>query len=93
MLYSPKNFNKQLHLGTHSIKIELVDTLGKVYYIKQTDFNLSTETAIEEAKAMLRYTGNGQAEVRHEKIDTMRTTYLRGDLHMNGTYSYLTTFI
>jgi len=32
LLYSPKNFDKPLGLGSHSIKIELIDTLGKAYY-------------------------------------------------------------
>jgi hypothetical protein len=90
LLYSPNNFNKQLNLGTHSIKIELRDTLGKVYYTKQENFNLSTATAIEEEKSLLQYAGNGQAELRNEKIDVTNTSYTRGDLHVNSTYKYLT---
>jgi hypothetical protein len=89
ILYSPKNFEKPLTLGTHSVKIELRDTLGNVYYTKRTDFNLSTSTAIEEEKSSLQYAGNGQVELRNEKIDVTNTTYQRGDLHMNGTYKYL----
>jgi hypothetical protein len=45
LLYSPKNFDKPLNFGAHSIKIELKDTLGNVYYTKQENFNLSTATA------------------------------------------------
>jgi hypothetical protein len=89
ILYSPKNFNKPLTLGTHSVKIELRDTLGKAYFTKRTDFNLSTANAIEEEKSLLQYEGNGQLELRNEKIDSANTTYARGDLHVNGTYKYL----
>jgi hypothetical protein len=89
ILYSPKNFNKPLTLGTHSVKIELRDTLGKSYFTKRTDFNLSTANAIEEEKSLIQYEGNGQLELRNEKIDSVNTTYARADLHVNGTYKYL----
>lgn len=89
VLYSPKNFNKPLTLGTHSIKIELRDTLGNLYFTKRINFNLSTTTAIEEEKSLFQYGGNGQLELRNEKIDTANTTYVRGDLHVNGTYKFL----
>jgi len=89
LLYSPKNFNKPLYYGAHSIKIELRDTLGKMYYTKQEDFNLSTATALEEQKASLQYNGNAQAEFRNEKIDVTTTTYVRGDAHVGGAYKDL----
>jgi hypothetical protein len=89
ILYSPKNFNKPLTLGTHSIKIELVDTKGRTYYTKQTDFNLSTAAAIEEEKSSLQYMGNAQFELRNEKIDVTNTSYQRADVRLNGTYKFL----
>ena len=89
LLYSPKNFNKPLNFGAHSIRIELRDTLGKLYYTKQENFSLSSATAIEEEKSSLQYVGNGQMEIRNEKVDEANTTYTRGDLHVNGAYKYL----
>lgn len=89
LLYSPKNFDKPLGLGSHSIKIELIDTLGKAYYTKQQNFNLSTATAIEEQKSKLQYNGNAQAEFRNEKIDVTTTQYIRGDVHLGGAYKDL----
>jgi hypothetical protein len=89
LLYSPKNFDKPLNFGAHSIKIELKDTLGNVYYTKQENFNLSTATALEEQKSSLQYTGNAQAEFRNEKVDVATTKYVRGDLHMGATYKDL----
>jgi hypothetical protein len=89
LLYSPKNFNKPMNLGAHSLKVELRDTLGNLYFVKQTDFNLSTATAIEEARSALQYLGNGQLEFRNEKVDVTNTTYTRGDLHVNGTYKFV----
>ena len=90
ILYNPKNFNTPLNLGAHSIKIELYDTRGQIYYTKQTDFNLSTAAAIEEEKSLLQYTGNAQLELRNEKIDITNTTYQRADVRLNGTYKFLT---
>jgi hypothetical protein len=89
LLYSPKNFNKPLNYGAHSIKIELKDTLGNAYYTKQENFNLSTATVIEEQKSSLLYNGNAQAEFRNEKIDVTKTTYVRGDVHLGGSYKEL----
>jgi len=89
LLYSPKNFDKPLNYGAHSIKIELRDTLGKVYHSKQENFNLSTATALEEQKSSLQYAGNAQAEFRNEKVDVTTTTYVRGDVHVGGTYKDL----
>ena len=89
VLYSPKNFDKPLNLGTHTIKIELIDTMGRVYYTKQTDFNLSTAIAIEEVKSSLQYTGNAQVELRNEKVNVTNTSYQRADVRFNGTYKFL----
>jgi hypothetical protein len=89
LLYSPKNFDKPLNYGTHSIKIELRDTLGKEYYTKQENFSLSTATVLEEQKSSLQYNGNAQAEFRNEQIDVTTTTYIRGDLHVGSTYKDL----
>jgi hypothetical protein len=89
ILYSPKNFDRPLNLGTHSIKIDLVDTKGQVYYTKQTDFNLSTAAAIEEVKSSLQYMGNAQVELRNEKVDVTNTSYQRADVRLNGTYKFL----
>jgi len=86
LLYSPKNFDKPLNFGAHSIKIELKDTLGNLYYTKQENFNLSTATALEEQKSLLQYTGNAQAEFRNEKVDSATTKYVRGDVHLGGSY-------
>jgi hypothetical protein len=90
ILYNPNNFNKPLSLGTHSIKIELFDTKGQVYYAKETAFNLSTAAAIEEEKSSLQYMGNAQLELRNEKIDVTNTSYQRADVRLNGTYKFLT---
>ncbi|RPI03297.1 MAG: hypothetical protein EHM64_12535 [Ignavibacteriae bacterium] len=89
VLYSPKNFNKPLSLGEHSIKIELVDTKGRIYHTKQMAFNLSTAAAIEEEKSSLQYMGNAQVELRNEKVDVTNTAYQRADVRFNGTYKFL----
>ncbi len=86
ILYNPKNFNKVLSLGSHSLRIELYNKKGSVYYSKQTNFNLSTATEIEEEKSLLQYTGNAQLEYRKENVNAVNTTYTRGDVKLNGSY-------
>jgi hypothetical protein len=89
LLYRPQNFDRSLTLGPHSVRIELIDTSGNFYHSKQTEFELSTSVEIEEARRTLQYTGNGQLELRNEKIETSSTTYIRGDIRLNGTYDFL----
>lgn len=90
LLYSPKNFNKPLSLGTHSLKVDLRDTIGNPYYSKELTFNLSTEIAMEEVRSSFQYNGNGQLELRNEKVDTVSTVYQRADVRLNGTYKLMT---
>jgi hypothetical protein len=89
LLYRPNNFDNPLSLGTHTITVELYDTLGRKYYATKLQCNLSTAIAIEETKSSLQYNANGQLEYRNENIDTSATTYLRGDLHVGGSYKFL----
>ncbi|HVN47373.1 MAG TPA: hypothetical protein VMU30_00985 [Bacteroidota bacterium] len=89
LLYRPQNFDKPLSLGSHTITVELRDTLGRMYYTTSLQCNLSTALAMEEAQSLLQYNANGQLEYRNEKIDTTKTTYLRGDLHAGATYKSL----
>jgi hypothetical protein len=89
ILYNPNSAGRSLLLGTHSFAVVLYDTTGKVYYRKEQSFNLSSSIAIQGEKAAVRINTNGQIEYRNEKIDSAATTYLRGDLHANGTYNSL----
>jgi hypothetical protein len=89
LLYNPKNFDRPLTLGAHSIKVELRDTSDQPYYTKELAFTLSTGAAIEEAQSSFQYGGNGQLELRNEKIDTTSTAYQRADAYASGTYKSL----
>jgi hypothetical protein len=89
LLYNPKNFDKPLTLGAHSIRVELRDTTDQPYYAKDLAFTLSTGAAIEEARSSFQYGGNGQLELRNEKIDTTNTAYQRADVYASGTYKSL----
>ncbi|MBI5464106.1 MAG: hypothetical protein HY966_04025, partial [Ignavibacteriales bacterium] len=88
ILYSPKNFDRPLDLGTHTLRIELKDKAGQPYHSIQSNFNLSTALAIEEKKAELQLLGSGQVEFRNEKIDTVNTQYLRGDFQTSGSWKF-----
>ena len=86
--YSPKNFTRPLNLGSHFLKIELRDTLGNLYHSVESSFGLSTAAAIEEVKARLQANGSGQLEYRNENVSSGATTYIRGDVRTDGSYSF-----
>jgi len=89
LLYNPKNFGRPLNLGAHFLKIELYDSSGALYHAREVTFNLSTAAAIAEEKARLRAFGNAQLEFRNENLSSGSTTYLRGDIRTDATYSIL----
>lgn len=89
LLFNPQNFDRSLTMGAHSISVELRDTSGQTYYTKNLSFTLSTGAAIEEAQARFQYSGNGQLELRNEKLDTVSTGYQRADVFASGTYKSL----
>lgn len=86
LLYNPALFGRTLQAGTHSIAVQLYDTLGRVYHTKSTNFTLATASAIVERESALRTIGSAQLEVRNEKIDSKSTSYLRGDVQFGATY-------
>ncbi len=91
LLYSPRNFGRPLSLGIHFVRVQLVDTKGQEYHTVESSFGLSTATAIQEEQARLQAIADGQFEIRNEQIGLLdsTTTYIRGDLRMNGTYRAL----
>jgi hypothetical protein len=91
LLYSPKSAGQPLSLGSHRLRIELYDTQGKFYHTLESSFNISTATAIAAERARLQALFDGQAEYRNENIQSIgtNTTFIRGDLRLNGTYSWL----
>lgn len=91
LLYSPKSAGQPISLGSHRLRIELYDAQGKLYHTLETSFNTSTAEAIAAEQARLQALIDGQAEYRNENIQSIgtNTTYIRGDLRLNGTYSWL----
>ncbi|MFH0992024.1 MAG: hypothetical protein V1799_18620 [bacterium] len=87
--YAPQNFSQQLNLGLHFIKIELRDKTGAVYHSIESSFNLSTAAAIEAEVSRLHAGVDGQLEYRNENISSVKTTYTRGEMRLNGTYKSL----
>jgi hypothetical protein len=84
ILFSPANFNQPLSLGLQFLRIQLYDKAGSLYHTVESNFNLSTASAIEAAESRTRIGIDGQAEYRNEDIGTTRTTYTRGQLRLNG---------
>ncbi len=91
LLYSPKSAGQPISLGSHRLRIELYDTQGKLYHTLESSFNASTAAAIAAEEARFQTFIDGQAEYRNENIQSIgtNTTYLRGDLRLNGSYSWL----
>lgn len=86
IIYSPPD-KESFRLGTRSIKVELFDSTGKLYHTVQQTFTVSTVAAMEEERARLQYMFDGQAEARAEEVDSLSTTFLRGDIRSRNSYS------
>jgi hypothetical protein len=91
LLYSPKSAGQPMSLGSHRLRIELYDTQGKLYHTLESSFNASTAAAIAAEEVRFQTLIDGQAEYRNENIQSIgtNTTYIRGDLRLNGSYSWL----
>ncbi|HLF19748.1 MAG TPA: hypothetical protein VI704_03065 [Bacteroidota bacterium] len=91
LLFSPKSAGRQVALGSHRLRIELYDTEGKLYHTMESSFGLSTAVAIAQEKARLQALVDGQAEYRNEDLRSIpsSTSYIRGDVRMNGSYGWL----
>jgi hypothetical protein len=91
LLFSPKSSGRQVAVGSHSLRIELYDAQGKLYHSMQSRFSASTAVAIAQEKARLLALIDGQAEFRNEDITSLgtSTSYIRGDVRLNGTYNWL----
>ncbi|HEY4613796.1 MAG TPA: hypothetical protein VII11_12490, partial [Bacteroidota bacterium] len=91
LLYSPASAGSPLSLGAHRLRVELYDTQGTLYHSIESSFSVSTAAAIAEEKARLQAVVDGQAEYRNEEIKSIgtSTSYIRGDIRLNGTYGFL----
>jgi hypothetical protein len=89
ILFSPANFSRPLSLGVQFVRVQLYDKKGAPYHTIESNFNLSTASAIEAAETRLRMGVDGQAEYRREDIGTTVSTFTRGQLRFNGNYRSL----
>ena len=89
ILYSPANFPRPLSLGVQFLRIELYDTKGRAYYTVESNFGLSTTSAIAAEGSGLRFGVNGQAELRNENVGDAKNTFVRGQLQAAGMYKSL----
>ncbi len=90
LLYSPANFPRPLNLGVQFLRIQLFDTKGSVYHTVESNFNLSTATALAAEETRFRLGVNGTVEARNEDVGASKNTFLRGQLRANGTFRSLT---
>ena len=90
LLYSPANFPRQLNLGVQFLRVELYDTGGALYHTVESNFNLSTATAIAAQESRFRMGVDGTLEARNEDVGATKNTFLRGQLRANGMFSALT---
>ncbi len=89
ILFSPANFSTPLGLGVQFLRIELYDNNGARYHTVESNFSLSTASAIAEQETRLHAGIDGQAEYRNENIAAETNTFIRGQLRLNGTYRSL----
>lgn len=88
ILWSPANSTLPLKLGARTVRVELRDTAGNVYFSKSRSFNLSTTAAIAEEEARFKANGDVRAEYRQEQTARAQT-FARVDARANGSYSFL----
>ena len=89
ILFSPANFDTPMGLGVQFLRIELYDNNGALYHTVESNFSLSTASAIAEQETRLHAGVDGQVEFRQEDIATESNTFIRGQLRLNGTYRSL----
>ena len=89
LLYSPANFPRPLNLGVQFLRVQLYDTTGRLYTTVESNFNLSTSTAIAAEESRFRIGVDGNVEMRNENISNSKNTFIRGQLHANGAYQSL----
>ena len=90
LLYSAANFPRQLNLGVQFLRIELYDTKGALYHTMESNFNLSTATALAAEESRFRVGVDGTLEARNEDVGATKNTFLRGQLRANGMFRALT---
>ncbi|MEX0736207.1 MAG: hypothetical protein WD182_02120, partial [Bacteroidota bacterium] len=86
ILFSPANFSARLGLGVQFLRIQLYDNNGALYHTVESNFSLSTASAIAEQETRLHAGVDGQAEFRNENIAAETNTFIRGQLRLNGSY-------
>ena len=89
ILWAPRNSSVPITLGAHSVRVELRDTLGNLYYTRERSFSLSTTEALAEEAARLQFNGDVRSEYRNEQTANPQT-FARLETRASGTYSFLT---
>jgi hypothetical protein len=89
LLYSPTNFPRPLNLGVQFLRVQLYDTKGNLHATVESNFNLSTATAMAAEESRFRMGVDGHVEIRNENIGDSKKTFIRGQLRANGTYQSL----
>lgn len=88
ILWSATGSSLPIKLGARTVRVELRDTSGNVYFSKSQSFSLSTSEAIAEEESRFKANGDVRAEYRNEQTSNA-ATYARVDARVNGTYSFL----
>jgi len=89
LLFSPANFPRPLNLGVQFLRIQLYDTNGNLYHTVESNFNLSTATALAAEETRFRVGIDGTVEARNEDVGASKNTFLRGQLRANGSFRSL----
>jgi len=86
VLFNPANFGQPLSLGLQFLRLQLYDKSGALYHTVESNFNLSTASAIAAEVSRMRVGIDGQAEYRREDVGSTVTTFTRGQLRLNGNF-------
>lgn len=86
LIYYPDNFPGQLTPGPHTVKVELRDATGAIYYTTSWNFIVATAGEVAAEASQFKSNVSLQLEARRENISNFSTDYLRGDIRFNGAW-------
>ncbi len=89
LLFNPTVVGSTIDIGTQNLLIQLYDNKGSLYHSKSVTFNVMSKATIEKQRSSFQSNGSVQLEARNEYISSQSTTYLRGDIQITGSYSFL----
>lgn len=87
IVFYPENYPAKLGVGSHTVRVDLVDTEGNPYHDVSWKFSVTTaELAAALARGRVDYRLALQGEARNEEVSRKNTWYNRGTINLDAVY-------